>query len=398
MKNKIYKRMLAGLMAVTLLPLISACGKKEQTDTTVVCPCNCENCICNIATQNGTDVAVEDAQQVLGFATNATDENESEIKTEYEIESSTAIDAASQEIESEQTSLETENAETTETQAEQEIKNEIQSLTAEQIQEREAQLEALKQAREVVYKKPNSKAKTEEINLYDKQILDNNTFDFSTKTVVFIGDSITEGVTATIDQNGNRVSYVTYANSYLKFANVLNHGKGGRMFSNYGGEELSLNYNFSNIINNSADVIVVFAGVNDYLAGGEKRYGDIYNKESDAGYCGAVRSFMKQLKLYFSNKEIFFVTTYNVSKQSYATYTDVDTSLDLNDFMQVQRNLAKEYGFHVIDIYSTGFMDGTVKENSDAYLADGLHPDDTGNIVLGEHIAAELALYFSQTY
>lgn len=395
MKNKIYKKALAGMLTVALLPTVTACEKKEQTDTTaVVCPCNCENCVCNNGVQNGTDITIEDAQQVLGFATNETDEGE--IKTELEPESSSVIDEAWQEVESEQDL--TENAETTEAQQEEKIKNEIQSLSPEQIQEREAQLEALKQARDVVYKKANSKAKTEEINLYDKQILDNNTFDFSTKTVVFIGDSITEGVTATTDQNGNKVSYVTYANSYLKFANVLNHGKGGRMFANYGGEELSLNYDFSNVINNSADVIVVFAGVNDYLAGGEKRYGDIYNKESDAGYCGAVRAFMKQLKLYFSDKEIFFVTTYNVSKNSYATYTDTTTTPDLNDFMQVQRNLAKEYGFHVIDIYNTGLMDGTVQENSDTYLADGLHPGDTGNIILGEHIAAELVLYFSQTY
>lgn len=41
-------------------------------------------------------------------------------------------------------------------------------------------------------------------------------------------------------------------------------------------------------------------------------------------------------------------------------------------------------------------MGCSTQESSDYYLHDGLHPNDNGNIVLGEHIAAELSLYFSQ--
>lgn len=69
----------------------------------------------------------------------------------------------------------------------------------------------------------------------------------------------------------------------------------------------------------------------------------------------------------------------------------------LNDYMDVQRKLAKEYGFHVIELYNIGFMDCTDKESADFYLRDGLHPKDNGNIVLGEHIAAELSLYFDRS-
>ncbi len=252
-------------------------------------------------------------------------------------------------------------------------------------------------ARETLYSLENSKDKTTKINQMDRQILDNNAFDFRTKNIVFIGDSITEGITSAVDENGNFVSYVTYANAYLHFNTLLNHGKGGRMFAQYGGDDLSLASNFSNVTNVNSDIIVVFAGVNDYLSVvPDKRFGNIDDKVSTAGYCGAVRYFMKQLKQYYGDNEIFFVTMYDIAKTSECTYSDFAGKPTLNDFLEVQRKLAAEYGFHIIELYDIGFMDCTSQEASDYYLRDGIHPKDNGNIVLGEHIAAELSLYFGQ--
>lgn len=262
---------------------------------------------------------------------------------------------------------------------------------------RREQQQNFAEARQTLYSLPNSLEKTEKINQMDRQILANNAYNFSSKNIVFIGDSITEGITSAIDENGNRVSYVTYANSYLRCNKVLNHGVGGRMFSVYGGEELSLAMNFGNVTNMESDIIVVFAGVNDYLTTPEnKRFGDVNDKMSTAGYCGSVRLFMKQLQEYYSDRDIFFVMMYNTSKNAQCTYSDITGQPTLNDYLEVQRTLAREYGFNVIELYNIGFMDCSTKEASDYYLRDGLHPKDNGNIVLGEHIAAELSLYFGQ--
>ena len=79
------------------------------------------------------------------------------------------------------------------------------------------------------------------------------------------------------DADGNYISYVNYANDYLKFANCMNNGKAGRMFSDYAGEELAFSLSMGNMFNNSADIAVIFLGVNDYLTNREnKRYGDYY--------------------------------------------------------------------------------------------------------------------------
>ncbi len=374
------KSMVAMFMTMTVL--LSGCG--ERTDLvkeTVIVRDNenwtgcVEGCIC--------------------YETAPTDKEQSSEETSPESEQETMTQTAPAEtqetIESEQEQSDTQES-ATEPQEE-----DISQLSEGELVARREQQKNFEEARELLYTLKNSKDKTSRINQMDRQILANNAYDFSDKNIVFIGDSITEGITSAVDINGNRISYVTYADSYLHFKKTLNHGMGGRMFSVYGDEELSLALNFGNVTNVDSDIIVVFAGINDYLSTpANKRFGDVNDKLSTAGYCGSVRYFMKQLQEYYADREIFFVTTYNTTKTVECNYTDINGQPTLNDYMEVQRKLAKEFGFHVIDLYSTGFMDCSDKASSDFYLRDGLHPKDNGNIVLGEHIAAELSLYFGE--
>lgn len=376
--------MAAILMAAVMMTTgISGCGAKvdedaglilreTQTECTYECPCTCDECIC------------------------ASHKN---AVTESATESETVSETVTETVEETQTATEEQETAETETQQETQTRelSEIEKLSEGELAARKEQQANFAEARQTLYGLKNSKDKTTKINQMDRQILANNAYDFSKKNIVFIGDSITEGITSAIDDQGNRISYVTYAESYLHFNRTLNHGLGGRMFTAYGDEELSLAMNFGNVTNVDSDIIVVFAGVNDYLSTpANKRFGDVNDTMSTAGYCGAVRHFMKQLQEYYSDRDIFFVTMYNVSKKSECNYTDVKGQPTLGDYMEVQRQLAEEFGFNIIELYDIGFMDCTDKESADFYLRDGLHPKDNGNIVLGEHIAAELSLYFSQ--
>lgn len=389
------KSMVAILMAAAMTLSVSGCGERTDiTDETVIvredgnqygcvegCTCTGE-CICGRAL----------------LAENSTgSETPTELPSEVPVETQ-----STKEVPEIQSTAETaESGETQQSVAQEQQAQEeppmIYQLSEGEIAARREQQKNFADARQLLYSLPNSMDKTEKINQMDRQILANNAYNFGTRNIVFIGDSITEGITSAIDENGNRVSYVTYANSYLRFNRVLNHGMGGRMFSVYGGEELSLAMNFGNVTNINSDIIVVFAGVNDYLSTpGSKRFGDVNDKMSTSGYCGSVRLFMKQLKEYYADRDIFFVMMYDTTKKVECTYSDIDWQPTLNDYLEVQRTLAKEYGFNVIELYGIGFMDCSDKESSDFYLRDGLHPKDNGNIVLGEHIAAELSLYFGQ--
>jgi len=378
------KHVTAVVAALTMALSLSACGNRvpEDNDDVIVreseavaytgcgCACTCDGCTCNGLAQS-------------------TAPQPAPIPSETE-----TVPETTQETDTEETQQ-------TETQASKETTSEGGGLQVElsegELAARREQQENFAEVRESLYDITDSLDKTKKINQMDKQILANNAYDFSDKTIVFIGDSITEGITSSIDQNGNYVSYVTYVNSYLHFGNVLNHGMGGRMFAQYGGDELSLAMNFENVTNINSDIIVVFAGVNDYLCTPpNKHFGSVEDTMSTGNFCGAVRYFMKQLKEYYGDREIFFVTMYDINKKPNCTYADFNGQPTLGDFMEAERQLAEEFGFHIIDLYGTGFMDCSTKEASDFYLRDGLHPKDNGSIALGEHIAAELSLYFGQ--
>ncbi len=384
------KKILLTMTALTVAMSLSACQNERIN---CVEGCSCTDCPC--CDKDNSDVIVRED------LSDESSEEMSSLSTQEETQEETSqTEDIQEETETEENTESTDESEENETTSE-ETKtdglNEIQRLTeGEKAARREQQLN-FDEARQLLYSLENSKDKTEKIVQMDKQILNNNSYDFSNKSIVFVGDSITEGITSAVDKNGNMISYVTYADAYLHFRKVLNHGKGGRMFSDYGGEELSIVSNSSNILNIDSDIIVIFAGVNDYLTSvPEKRFGNVENKQSSAGFCGALRVIMGELQRYYSDKDIFFVTMYDVSKTSECSYSDYDGQPDLGDYMEAERQLAEEYGFNVIDLYDIGFMDCTDKESSDYYLRDGLHPKDNGNIALGAHIAAELSLYFSQ--
>lgn len=97
------------------------------------------------------------------------------------------------------------------------------------------------------------------------------------------------------------------------------------------------------------------------------------------------------LEIEQSTQEETSVETVEETSTQEETVTEVQTELQ-----ETTETEAAEYGFHVIDLYSEGFMDCLTQEAADYYLTDGIHPNDMGNIALGEHIAAELSLYFGQ--
>ena len=369
------KKYVAMMLAVSML-VLSACAKENNTEDTCSCTCaGCADCVCK--------------QEVM--ETQETVENVEEV---FMQETASAVESVNEEdLQQEEMASQTESV--TEQQTTQE--NSVAELTEGEKAARKEQQANFAEVREQLYSMDNSLEKTQKINEMDKQILANNAFDFSTTTIQFFGDSITEGICGIKADNGDFISYVNYANDCLQFANCMNNGKAGRMFSDYGGEELSFSLNMGNIYNNSADISVIFLGVNDYLTDRDnKRYGDYYATESTAGYVGSLRYTLKQLKTNYPDQEVFFVTMYNISKTANSTYTDVSNSPQLAEYMKMMRKLVNDYGYHLIELYDIGFLDCTDSATSSMYTADGLHPNDSGNRILGEHIAAELSLYYSQ--
>ena len=385
------KKFLLMLCAVSVF--MTSCGKVSTGNTGCQCSSNGCSC-CQCANQENQQVVIEDANKVLGLAPEQTDVKE-------DLTMSEGSTATITDIEIESTGegiLETQTIpdETIPSETVVEVKD-VKDLTEGEKEARRQLLKQLDEQRMLLYALPNSIEKMEKIAKIEELMIQNRTYDFSEKNICFVGDSITEAVCGDIAEDGSRISYLNHMQTYMDIGEVMNRGRAGWMYSNYGTTEYSLAYNLDSVLYLFSDATVLFLGVNDYLVEAQdKRYGELdLNAVSTAGYCGAVRGTMKYLQKYYGEQDIFVVLGYNPGREVNSTYTDIEPAPTLADYLDVQRSYAESLGFHVIDIYSTGIMDLSVEEIKSTYTADGLHPNDKGNVILAKHIAAEMVLYYS---
>ena len=127
------------------------------------------------------------------------------------------------------------------------------------------------------------------------------------KTIAFLGDSITEGT-------GVSDIYYRYDNVLMReceLKNVYNYGVGGTRLAHQEVPSEKPRYDLcfcgrAYNINPTADIVVVYGGVNDYIHGDAPigNYGDT----TPATYCGGVWFLMNYLKTAFVNKPIVFMT------------------------------------------------------------------------------------------
>ena len=255
-------------------------------------------------------------------------------------------------------------------------------------------LKELVAERNEVYTWENSYEKTLKINELDKKILEVGHYDFSGIKADFVGDSITEGVGGNLDANGSKISYVDYVNGSLHFESVLKHGLAGRTIADHNNPEFSIARNETSLINLDSDIIVFYVGINDYLSPDEVKVFGALDSGSTSGYCGQLQELTNSLERNYPDKEYFFVTSYQINTTDSSTYKDFEGTITLNDYMEPQRILAERNGYHIIELYNTGFMSMQDSDITSRFFADTIHPNNEGYQLLGEHIAAEILLYY----
>lgn len=268
---------------------------------------------------------------------------------------------------------------------------------ADMVSEEEAALiRSYVQERNEVYTWANSYDKTVKINELDKKILETAACTFPDIQINFVGDSITEGVGGAVDANGNTISYVNYVQEALQFGSVINNGKAGRMVAAYTiNTGLSMQEGGEGLFNRDSEITVFYVGLNDYLAPEEVKNFGVIDNGTTGGYCGQLQKWVHSFPVNYPNTEFFFVTAYQVTATNPTEHnTNFNGIPTLNDYMEPQRMLAAQYDYPVIDLYATGFMDAHDAQTADRFLADSIHPNDAGYRILGEHIAAEIVLYY----
>ena len=205
----------------------------------------------------------------------------------------------------------------------------------------------------------------------DKEYVQNNIEILKDKKITCIGDSITEGVgSSKLDDN----TYNSYCNYLSKIIGtpVINMGKGGAPIGDYW-DSTALYLRWTDIPIDT-DVIIIFAGINDFFIG---KYDDFVMYTTD---------LLTNIKNTYKSSKIYTVISYPIKEETEGNFVQNDYS----KYMNTLKDISLQNDIKVIDLYNENYMNTNEKEIRDSYVPDGIHPNDLGNELLAYHIAHKI--------
>ena len=196
------------------------------------------------------------------------------------------------------------------------------------------------------------------------------------KKVVFLGDSITEGVGASDIEH-------RYPNVFQKLAGceIFVDGISASRIAPQKDADRSLRENryfISRVpdLPADADFVVVFGGTNDF-GHGNIPFGDFEDRMADT-FCGALHTLCVELLKKYPYATIIFMTPLH----------RITEDLDINEiglprkrlieYARMIRRVCEYYSLPVLDLYKRSGMQPAVRNIREIYMPDGLHPSDKG--------------------
>lgn len=200
------------------------------------------------------------------------------------------------------------------------------------------------------------------------------------KTVIFLGDSITEGAAASSPEK----IYLNVAARELGLGKAVNAGLSGTRIARQvkPSEPASFDEDFNkraDALSEKADLVVVFGGTNDY-GHGDAPFGNLSDDTADT-YCGACRRLFSVLTDKYGRGRVAAVTP--------MLRTDITAPKNgktLADYAAVLRSMAEEFGVPVLDMQKNRVLDPSTEQGG-LLFTDGLHPNDAGHEILGKTVA-----------
>lgn len=202
------------------------------------------------------------------------------------------------------------------------------------------------------------------------------------KSIVFLGDSITEGHGTTAP---DKVFHqIIKAEQGLKMA--YNAGIGGTRIAkqtNISDEHKYELYFASRVefLPENADAVVVFGGTNDY-GHGDAKMGDICSDDVYTFY-GGLNVLYKKLREKYKDAKIIFMTPL---KRTNEADPRLPENKILADYVEEIKVFCSKKNISLIDLYESNIFDPYDVN----FVPDGLHPNDRGHAAMAEYIAEKL--------
>ncbi len=206
------------------------------------------------------------------------------------------------------------------------------------------------------------------------------------KKINFLGDSITQGVGASSEEN----IYLNVLKKNVGLAEARNYGISGTRYAVQHGTKNRPKDDYVDVnsfceryeqMDDDADVVVVFGGTNDY-GHGDALLGEFSDRTPDTFY-GACHYLYSGLIKKYLGKTIVIMTPLHrcneLSKNAGCKEQDYGT---LKSYVDIIREVAEFYSLPVLDLYAYSGMQPMIDEIREVYIPDGLHPSDEGNCVI----------------
>ena len=211
--------------------------------------------------------------------------------------------------------------------------------------------------------------------------------------VNFLGDSITEGA-GVVDQQ-NRYDYRLAAMCQLSAIN--SYGISGSRLAHQIHPSETPRYDLcfcgrAYDMDTSADMVVVFGGVNDYIHG-DAPFGEV-GDTTPATFCGGVYFLMNYLRQAYAGKPIVFMTPARcflckeVDDLVVSTHARKRPGIGkpLRPYVDAILETAKLFEIPTMDLYNDLGLDPHDPEIFDTYTMDGLHFNDAGHAVIAQKL------------
>lgn len=197
------------------------------------------------------------------------------------------------------------------------------------------------------------------------------------KTVLFLGDSITEGHGTSCPEN----NYVSVFGR-ISGAKVVNYGIGGTRIARQTNPSPNPIFDGDFVkrvddMQKCADVVVVFGGTNDF-GHGDAAIGDFASRDVYTFY-GALHVLCQKLIEKYPDAEIVFMTPlHRLSENATTNEYGIGDRLTLEAYVDIISEVTAFYGLPTLDLFRTSGLQPKVDIIREKYMPDGLHPSDAG--------------------
>lgn len=208
--------------------------------------------------------------------------------------------------------------------------------------------------------------------------------DLKNKTILFLGDSITEG-------HGTTAEEKRFSNIVAKVlgANFINDGIGGSRYArqhNFNPENRA-DKDFcmrAETHNEQVDCIVIFGGTNDYDHG-DAPFGCFLDRTPMTFY-GALHTVYSTLVSTYPGVPIVVITPLHRCNEDNGSVTRSYGYKPLKDYVNAIREVAEYYSLPVLDFFACSGLQPNVPAIKEKFVPDGLHPNDAGHQIMSNMI------------